>query len=103
MAMSGRGEDSGGNSMRSWFRGALVVVVIVGALGAFGARAQLRRPELGAVQLIGIAVMLVSLAVVILASRLAGRFPEERRERAGSVIKLLGVTLCAVGAMLVFI
>lgn len=101
--MSGRGEDNRAENIRGWIRGALVVVVIAAALGVFGATSRLQRPSLGGLQIAGVAVMLASLAVVALAKRLAARLGEARRERAVVAVKLVGVTLCAVGAALVFL
>lgn len=103
MAMSGRGERDRAEDFRGWIRGALVVVVIAAALGAFGATGRIQRPSLGGLQIAGIAVMCASLAAVALAKKLAARFGSARQESAVAVIKLLGVTLCAVGAALVFI
>ncbi|MBQ8110281.1 MAG: hypothetical protein IJ124_09010 [Clostridia bacterium] len=101
--MSGRGEGNGADSFRGWIRGVLVVVVIAGALGIFTSKAQFRMPRLSALQIAGIAVMAAGLAASVLASRLSGLFGESRRARALVAIKLMGVTICAVGAMLVFI
>lgn len=101
--MSGRSDGNGANAVRGWIRGALVVVVIAGVLGAFGAKNRFRTPDLTALQIAGIAVMLASLALVALASRLAARFAKAKRERAMAALKLLGVALCAAGAALVFI
>ena len=101
--MSGRSEDSGASNIRTWIRGALVVVVIAGGLGVFGGRTKLGLISLSALQLIGIGIMLASLALVLTAPGLAKRLFAEKRERATVFIKLLGVTLCVAGAALVFI
>ncbi len=101
--MSGHGENNRSEHFLNWFRGALVAVVIAVAVSAFGSTESRQRPGLGGLQIAGIAVMLLSLAVVALAGRLATRFGGSRQERAVAAIKLAGVTLCAIGAAMVFI
>ena len=101
--MSGRSDGDGANAIRGWIRGALVVVVIAGALGVFGTGTRFRMPDLTRLQIAGIAVMLVSLIPVAMASRLSARFPEGARERSAVVIKMLGVALCVAGAAMVFV
>ena len=50
----------------------------------------------------GIAVMLLGLIAVVLSQPIAARLPQDRRDRAAVWIKLAGVLICAVGAMMVF-
>ena len=99
--MSGRGEDRGGESPRGWLRGALIVVIIAAVLGVFGTQTRLQRPSLSALNLAGIAVMLVGLAVVVLARTIAGRL--KRGAEAAPFVKLCGALVCGVGAALVFL
>ena len=100
--MSGRNEGRG-ESARTWLRGVLVIVVIAAVLGVFSDKTPLRRPQLGALQLAGIAVMLLGLAVVLLAGRLAERLSPSHGDRTATAFKLCGVTVCAAGAMMVLI
>ena len=96
--MPGRSDGHG----LTWLRGALVIVVIAAVLGVFGGTGALKRPQLGALQIVGLAVMVLALAAVLLTRRLAAKLPEARRERAALAFSLGGVTVCAVGALLVF-
>ena len=100
--MSGRSDKTPGDSPRGWIRGALVVVVIAAVLGVLGAGSGIRRPDLGALNIAGIAVMLLGLIAVVLSQPIAARLPQDRRDRAAVWIKLAGVLICAVGAMMVF-
>jgi len=92
--MSGRGEDS----PRMWFRGALVVVAIAALLGAFGLQSGLQRPQLKPVNLAGIAVMIVGLAVSLFGGRIVRGKPD-----AQPFVRLGGVLVCGIGAAMVFI
>ena len=99
--MSGRGEDRGGDDPRGWLRGALIVVVIAGALGVFGAQTRLQRPTLSALNIAGIAVMLAGLAVSVFSRISAKRLG--RTGQAAGLIKLGGVMVCGIGAAMVFL
>ena len=96
--MSGRGEDRGGDSPRVWLRGALVVVAIAALLGAFGLQSGLQRPQLTALNIAGIAVMIAGLPVALFGGRLA-----RNRQELAPFIRLGGVLLCGIGAAMVFI
>lgn len=100
--MSGRGEDRNGESVRTALRGALIVVAIAAVLGVFGGRTGLQRPSLSPLNLAGIALMLVGLSLALLARTIAERLAR-RGEGAVLVFKLLGVLLCGVGAIMVFL
>ena len=95
--MSGRGEDRGGNTPQVWFRGALVVVAIAALLGVFGLQSGLQRPQLKAVNLAGIAVMVAGLAV----SLFGGRFARDKQ--FGPFVRLGGVLICGIGAAMMFV
>jgi len=95
--MSGRGEDRGGNTPRMWFRGALVVVAVAALLGVFGLQNGLQRPQLKAVNIVGIAVMVVGLAV----SLFGGRFARDKQ--FAPFVRLGGVLICGIGAAMVFV
>jgi len=95
--MSGRGEDRGGDSPRVWLRGALVVVAIVALLGTFGLQSGLQRPQLKAVNLAGIAVMIAGLLVSLFGGRLA------RDKQVAPFVRLGGVLVCGIGAAMVFV
>lgn len=92
--MSGRGEDS----PRMWLRGALVVVAIAALLGAFGLQNGLQRPQLKPVNLAGIAVMVIGLALSLFGGRLARHKPEIQ-----PFVRLGGVLVCGIGAAMVFV
>ena len=96
--MSGRGEDRGGDSPRTWLRGALVVVAIAALLGVFGLQSGLQRPQLKPVNLAGIAVMVVGLLISLFGGRIARKKPE-----AQPFVRLGGVLVCGIGAAMVFI
>lgn len=98
--MAGRGE--GGGSARMWFRGALVVFVIAAALGLFSGQNGLQRPKLSALNIAGIVVMVLGLAVTLLATRIADMLAERGRDVA-PFVKLAGVLVCGAGAAMVFI
>ncbi len=86
----------------SWLRGALVVVAVAALLGVFNGKATLRRPHLAPLQIAGICVMLLGLAAVVFAGRLAHRFGRDPGS-ALTAFKLGGLAVCAAGAVLVFI
>ena len=85
----------------AWLRGALVVVAVAALLGVFG-QSSLRRPVLGTLQIAGLAVMLLGLTAVVFAGRIAERFGRGR-EGFVTALKLCGLTVCAAGAIMVFI
>ena len=97
--MSGRGVESA----RTWLRGVLVIVVIAAVLGVFSAQTGFERPRLGALNVAGIAVMLIGLVAAIMSTAIAGRLPEAKRASAGLLVKLCGVGLCGIGAIMVFL
>jgi hypothetical protein len=80
-----------------WLRGALVVVAIAALLGVFGLQSGLQRPQLKPVNLAGIAVMIVGLAVSLFGGRLV------RDKQAAPFARLGGVLVCGIGAAMVFI
>ena len=95
--MSGRGEKRGGMAAYYAIRGALVVVVIAAALGVFGKGGAFRRAELGAANLLGLAVMAAGLVVTVVAS--AKRKDDPSRGRAAAFM-LAGTMVCGVGAIM---
>ena len=99
--MSGRGEDRRGDSPRGWLRGALIVVIIAAVLGVFGTQTRLQRPTLSPLNIGGIAVMLLGLAVVLLSNAIAEKL--RRGPGASPFIKLCGVLVCGIGAAMVFL
>ena len=100
--MSGRGGDRNGLNAYWVIRGALVVVIIAAVLGVFGTRANMKRPDLNPVNIIGLAVMVAGLGVTVATHAIAAK-----REKAGeglpALARLVGVLVCGVGAMLVFL
>ena len=95
--MSGRGENG-----RTIFRGVLVIVVIAAALGVFGSRSSFKRPELSALNIVGIAVMFLGLAMAMLAAPLSERLARKNPQRASLAFRLGGVAVCCAGAAMVF-
>jgi len=91
--MSGRG----GDGPRAWLRGALVVVAIAALLGVFGLQSGLQRPQLKPVNLAGIAVMIVGLAVSLFGGRIV------RDKQVAPFARLGGVLVCGIGAAMVFL
>ena len=100
--MSGRGGDRNGLDVYWWIRGALVVVVIAAVLGVFGTNSGVKRPELSAVNIIGLATMVAGLGISILTGVLAAK-REEDGKGFTAIMRLAGVLVCGVGAMLVFL
>ena len=100
--MAGRGEGRGGGSGQIWLRGAIVVFVIAAALGLFSGQNGLQRPELSALNIAGIVVMVLGLAVTLLAARIADMLAEKGQE-VGPFVRMAGVLICGVGAAMVFI
>ena len=99
MANSGNGK---GNSGAFLLRGALVVFVIAALLGVFGGQNGLQRPQLSAVNIIGIVLMFVGLAVTLLALRIADMAARSGKD-VSVFVRMAGVLICGVGAALVFI
>ena len=100
--MSGRSGNRNGLDIYWWIRGALVVVVIAAVLGVFGTNSGVKRPELSAVNIIGLATMVVGLGISILTGVLAAK-REEDGKGFTAIMRLAGVLVCGVGAMLVFL
>ena len=100
--MSGRGGDRNGLDVYWWIRGALVVVVIAAVLGVFGTNSSAKRPDLSAVNIIGLVTMVVGLAVSILTSGLASKRGKEGNGFP-AIACLTGVLVCGVGAIMVFL
>ena len=100
--MSGRGGDRNGLGVYWWIRGALVVVVIGAVLGMFGTKSGLKRPELSAVNIIGLVAMIAGLVLTVAINALAAK-GEEDGKSLPAVARLAGVLVCGVGAMLVFL
>lgn len=101
--MSGRDEGRGMENARTWLRGVLIIVVIAALTGLLGGQGGLKRASLSALNLAGLGVMLLGLAAVLCARALSNRADPERREAVSLAIKLIGVGVCGVGAILVFI
>lgn len=95
--MSGR---DGRNGLLGYYavRGALVVIVIAAVLGVFGKSAALKRPDLGLVNYIGLAVMAVGLGVTVIATAM---FNNERTRGKAAACRLIGVLVCGIGAIMV--
>ena len=100
--MSGRSGNRNGLDIYWWIRGALVVVVIAAVLGVFGTNSGVKRPELSAVNIIGLATMVAGLGISILTGVLAAK-REEDGKGFTAIMRLAGVLVCGVGAMLVFL
>ena len=100
--MSGRGE--GRNALNAYWviRGALVVVVIAAVLGVFSVKGGMKRPDLSAVNIIGLAVMVAGLGVTAITHALAAKRAKEGKSLP-ALARLAGVLVCGVGAMMVFI
>lgn len=101
--MSGRSERRGGEAPRTWLRGVLIIVAVAALTGALSGRTGLNRPTLGPLNIAGFAVMIAGLIVSLLATALSGRVPEEKRDAVSLALRLGGVGLCGVGAIMVFI
>ena len=93
-------KDNGGHIGHSWFLFVLVFVVVAVFLdrGQIG----LKLPLLGAPQIAGLAVMILGLALVVAARKLAVKLPEERQAKATLFLKLGGVFTVGAGALIVF-
>lgn len=97
--MSGRNSDRGGLGAYQWLRGALVVVAIAAVLGVFGTSTALKRPELSPLNIAGIAVMAVGLVIAVASATLV----KGERQRLALGLRLGGVLVCGIGAIMVFI
>ena len=92
--------DTGSPAMRhAWLLFATVAVV---ALVSFG-DIRLSRPKLSGLGIAGIAIMALGAVMALAAGRLASRLPEEKRNAAVPVMKLTGVLVCGIGALMVFL
>ena len=100
--MAGRGEGRGGGSPQIWLSGAMVVFAVAAVLGVFSKQNGLDRPKLSAVNIAGLVVMVVGLAVNFLAARIADMFAREGKD-VSPLVRMAGVMLCGVGAAMVFI
>ena len=96
--MSGR--DGRGDGLSGYYiiRGVLVVVVIAAVLGVFGKGAGLRRPRLGVVNALGLAVMTVGLGLTVIATAMRKK---PRFQQKAPVMRLIGVFVCGIGAIMV--
>ena len=75
---------------------------VAAVLGVFGTNSGVKRPELSAVNIIGLATMVTGLVVSILIGTLASKRGEAGKELP-AIARLAGVLVCGVGAMLVFL
>ncbi len=100
--MSGRGGDRNGLNVYWVVRGALVVVIIAAVLGVFGTKANMKRPNLSPVNLIGLAVMVAGLGVTVITHAIAAK-KAKAGESLPALVRLAGVLVCGVGAMMVFL
>ena len=96
------GNSGGRGSGQLWLSGALVVFAIAAALGLFSGQAGLQRPKLSAVNIVGIVLMILGLALTILALRIADMLSRSGKE-VGPFVRMAGVLICGVGAAMVFI
>ena len=101
--MSGRGEGRGMESARTWLRGVLVVVVVAALTGVLGGRGTLKRVNLSALNIAGIAVMIAGLAAQLCAPLLMKNMADDKRDGALLAIRLGCVGVCGIGAIMVFI
>ena len=96
------GRGGGGRSGNGWLRGALIIFVGAAVLSVFSKRTEMQRPVLSAVNIVGIALMVVGLALTLLAFRIAEIMSRSGRDVA-PIVKMAGVLVCGVGAALVFL
>ena len=96
--MSKQENGNGSSTIRACLRALAISLVIFALAGVFGAKLAPARH----VSVPGIVVMLLGLAMATLSPLIAGKLPEQRREQATVWLKLGGVLVCAVGAMIVF-
>lgn len=101
--MSGQSDKPRGDMPATWLRGVLIIVVIALLLGVFGAGNSMQRPEMNAVMIIGIVVMLAGAYLVLMAHTIAGKLAYERRKSGEIAFKLIGMLVCGVGAAMVFL
>jgi hypothetical protein len=99
--MSDRG--GGGDNLRAWIRGAMVAAVIVMLVVLGGMQGKLTPARVKPMQVVGIAIMLASVALTAFSGKLAARSAESRRESVSLAMKLVSVIVCAAGALMVFI
>ena len=99
--MSGR--DDGGEGIRTWIRGVLVVVIIAGALGVFGSMSTLEKPKLSLLNIAGIAIMFIGLLTSMMSPTLAQKAGEDRRSKVATILRIGGMLVCFAGAIMVFI
>ena len=96
--MSGRDGRRDGLSGYYILRGALVVVIIAAVLGVFGNTGAFKRPKLGLVNVLGLAVMALGLGVTVVATAMA---KNARHADRAAACRLLGVFVCGIGAIMV--
>ena len=100
--MAGRnGGDREG--LRVWLQGIIVIVVIAGALGIFGSQSSLERPQLGPLNIAGLVIMFVGLALALLSAPLSEKLQIARQDLAAVAFRLGGVLVCVAGALMVFL
>ena len=83
----------------AWLLFVAVAVVALVSLGDL----KLQRPRLNALGIAGIGVMALGAVAALASGRLTAFLPEDRREEAVPAMKLAGVLVCGVGAMMVFL
>ena len=101
--MSGRSEGRGAEGARAWLRGVLIIVAIAALTGVINGKTGLNRPALGPLNIVGIAVMFAGLAVSLFAAALSARAAEAKRGAVSLALRLGGVGICGIGAIMVFI
>lgn len=101
--MSGRSEGRGAEGARAWLRGVLIIVAIAALTGVISGKTGLNRPALGPLNIAGIAVMFAGLAVSLFAGALSARAAEDKRGAVSLALRLGGVGICGIGAIMVFI
>ena len=92
----------GGGSPQILLSGAVVVFAVAAVLGVFSKQNGLERPKLSAVNIAGLALMVVGLVMNFLAARIADMFAREGKD-VSPLVRMAGVMVCGVGAALVFI
>jgi len=91
-------KDSGGSveSVRGILRIVLILVVVFALAGVFGGKLT----PANDISIPGIIVMILGIAAVFAAEPIARKLRGEGSERLSVVIKLAGVAVCAVGAII---
>ena len=99
--MSGR--DDGGEGIRTWIRGALVVVIIAAALGVFGSMSSFEKPKLSFLNIAGIAIMFIGLLTSMMSPTLSQKASEDKRSTVATALRIGGMLVCFAGAIMVFL